>query len=42
MRVARILPRHIDERRGLAAQLLQLGLDVVELAVVEPDPTRPT
>ena len=35
MRIARILARHIDERRGLAAQLLQLA-DLIELAVVEP------
>src|SRR5215203_3727229 len=36
VRIARLLARHIDERRGLAAQFLQLGLDFIELAVVEP------
>src|SRR5215211_2854300 len=36
MRVTRVLARDINERGGLTAQLLQLGLDVVELAVVEP------
>ena len=36
MRVARVLAWHIDEGRGLTAESFQLGLDVIELAIVEP------
>lgn len=35
MRIARVLAWYVDERRGLPAQLVQPGLDVIELSVVE-------
>src|SRR4249919_2922744 len=36
MRVARVLAWHVDEGRGLTAESFQPGLDVIELAIVEP------